>query len=219
MMKAPTHSYRLIGLLLLYVTAPQLALAANSLVCDGDRWVCLGDSITAEDIYPRILARVFAHYHPEAKLTVINSGQGGDTASDNPKKLADRVLKHQPTIVSVMYGMNESINVWHAGRPKEPVLKDYRKGLTYIAHTLRRRGVTVLLLSPTLTDPTCGWSYFDLDGTIPFLRECAAIVHDVAKKEGAIYIPVQEELEAFQQNAPPGVMLRSDGVHVSALGQ
>ncbi len=218
-MKTLTRSYRLIGLLLLSVIAPRLALSANSLVRDGDRWVCLGDSITAEDIYPRILARVFAHYHPEAKFTVINSGQGGDTASDNPQKLADRVLKHQPTIVSVMYGMNESINVWHAGQPKAPVLENYRKGLASIARALKRQGVTVLLMSPTLTDPTCGWSYFDLEGTVPFLRECAAIVRDVAEKEGAIYVPVEEDLEAFQQRLPAGVMLRSDGVHVSALGQ
>jgi lysophospholipase L1-like esterase len=214
-----TPSHRLIGLLVLFVIAPQTALAANSLVRDGDRWVCLGDSITAEDIYPRILARVFAHYHPEAKLTVINSGQGGDTAGDNPQKLADRVLKHRPTIVSVMYGMNEAINVWHAGQPQEPVWKRYRQSLTYIARTLRERGVTVLLMSPTLTDPTCGWSFFDLEGTVPFLRECAGIVRDVAKKEGAIYIPAQEDLEALQQSVPPGVTLQSDGVHVSALGQ
>jgi len=218
-MKTRTTSYCLIGLLLLSLVAPRLALGANSLVHDGDRWVCLGDSITAEDIYPRILARAFAHYHPEAKLTVINSGQGGDTASDNPKKLADRVLKHQPTIVSVMYGMNESINVWHAGQPKAPVLEHYRQGLAYIAHTLKGQGVTVLLMSPTLTDPTCGWTYFDLDRTVPFLRECAAIVRDVAQKEGTIYVPVAEELEALQQRVPAGVSLRSDGVHVSALGQ
>jgi lysophospholipase L1-like esterase len=218
-MKTLAHSCRLIGLLLLSVFAPRLAPAANSLVRDGDRWVCLGDSITAEDIYPRMLARVFSHFHPTAKLTVINSGQGGDTASDSPKKLADRVLKHQPNIVSVMYGMNESINVWHAGRPKQPVLEHYRKGLTYIARTLKERGVTVLLLSPTLTDPTCGWSYFELDGTVPFLHECAAIMREVAEKTGAIYVPVQEELEAFQQSLPSGVLLRSDGVHVSALGQ
>lgn len=218
-MKTQTRSYYLVALLLFWVIAPRPALAANSLLRDGDRWVCLGDSITAEDIYPRILGRVFAHYHPDAKLTVINSGQGGDTASDNPKKLADRVLKHQPTVVSVMYGMNEAINVWHAGQPREPVLERYRKNLSYIARTLKEQGITVLLMSPTLTDPTCGWAYFDLDGTVPFLRQCAAIVREVAEKEGAFYIPVQEEMEAFQQSLPAGVILRNDGVHVSALGQ
>lgn len=204
---------------LLSIVAPQWALSENSLVHGGDRWVCLGDSITAQKIYPRVLGRVFAHYHPEATLTVINSGQGGDTASDNPQKLADRVLKYEPTIVSVMYGMNEAINIWHAGEPKETVQENYRKSITYITRTLREKGVTVLLMSPTLTDPTCGWTYFNLVGTEPFLRDCAAIMRDVAEKEGAIYIPVQEELEAFQQRLPANVILRSDGVHVTAMGQ
>ena len=218
-MKNLPHSYLLLALLLLSTLTPRLVFSATSLVHNNDRWVCLGDSITAENIYPRILGRVFAHYHPDATLTVINSGMAGDTASDDPKKLADRVLKHQPTIVSVMYGMNESINQWHAGAPKEPVQEKYRRSLTYIAHTLKEQGVTVLLMSPTFTDPTCKWTFFNLEGTVPFLRECAAIMRDVAEKEGAIYVPVQEELEAFQQSLPPGVILRSDGVHISALGQ
>ena len=205
--------------LTLALVNPGMSHAAESLVQDGDRWVCLGDSITAQDIYRRMLARAFAHYHPDATLTVINSGQGGDTASDDPQKLANRVLKHKPTIVSIMYGMNEAINAWHRGQPKEPVQARYRAGLTYMARTLKAQGVTVLLMSPTLTDPACGWSYFTLDGSVEFLHECATIMRQVAQQEGVFYVPVQEELEAFQQTLPSGTILRSDGVHVSALGQ
>ena len=215
-MKTPLYRYLLLSL---FLFAPGLVASAESLVHDGDVWVCLGDSITAEDIYPRILRRVFAHYHPEAKFTVINSGVAGDTASDKPEKLTDRVLKYQPTVVSVMYGMNETINQWRTGQPKATVEENYRRNLTYITHTLKEKGVTVLLMSPTLTDPTCGWAYFDLEGTVPVLQECAAIMRDVAEKEGVIYVPVQEELEAFAQTLPPHTSLRSDGVHVSALGQ
>jgi len=215
-MKIFPHRFVLASLFLFLF---QCVSPAESLVHNNDCWVCLGDSITAEDIYPRILGRVFSHYHPEAKLTVINSGVAGDTASDKPEKLAARVLKYNPAIVSVMYGMNETINVWKAGRPKATVMEDYRRNLTYIARTLKEKGVTVILMSPTLTDPACGWCYFNLEGTVPFLRECASVVHDVAEKEGVIYIPVQEEMEAFAQTLPFGFSLRSDGVHVSALGQ
>lgn len=214
-----THTLRLFLVVTLLWAAPGLAPAAESLIHDGDRWVCLGDSITAANIYPPVLERVFAHYHPEASFKVINSGVGGDTASDDPKKLDERVLQHQPTIVSVMYGMNEAINVWKQGDPKAPIQDRYRKNLTYIAHTLKQRGITVLLLSPTLSDPTCGSSYFRLEGTVPFLKECAAIVREVAAKEGVTYIPMQETLAAFDQTQPSGTVLRSDGVHPSALGQ
>ena len=206
-------------LLLLLCLLPLCARAATCLVHPGDRWVCLGDSITAEDTYRRMLGRVFTHYHPDATLTVINSGQGGDTASDNPQKLVDRVLKYNPQVVSVMYGMNEAINAWHRGQPKAPVQARYRSGLTYIARTCKAQGITVLLMSPTLTDPSIGWSYFTLEDTVPFLRECAGIMREVAQAEGVYYVPVQEEFEALQEAQPAGVILRSDGVHVSATGQ
>lgn len=192
--------------------------SADTLGRNNDRWVCLGDSITAMNCYPKVLAAVFKHYHPGATLTVVNSGVGGDTASDDPKKLQDRVLKYDPSIVSIMYGMNEAINTWQPGQPKQPVQEHYRQCLTYMARTLRQKGVTVLLMSPTLTDPTCH-SYFTLEKTVPFLHECAAIMHDVAAREGAFYIPVQEEFEAYQESLPAGVALRADGVHPSALGQ
>jgi lysophospholipase L1-like esterase len=207
--------YLLVCLLLL----PLVGRAATCLVHPGDRWVCLGDSITAEDAYRRMLGRVFAHFHPDAALTVINSGQAGDTASDNPQKLTDRVLKYNPQVVSVMYGMNEAINAWHRGQPKGPVQARYRQGLTYIARTCKAQGITVLLMSPTLTDPGVGWSFFLLEDTVPFLQECARIVREVAETEGVYYVPVQEEFEALQAAQPAGVIFRNDGVHVSAVGQ
>lgn len=191
---------------------------STAFVRDGDRWVFLGDSITAQDIYRQTLERIFQHYHPDATVTFVNSGQAGDTASDDPDKLAKRVLEHQPTIVSVMYGMNEAINNYSKGAPKEKVLEKYRRSLTYIAKTLKEKGVTVLLMSPTLTDPSAH-SYFTLDKSESFLKECAQVVQEVAKAEGAEYIPVQEESAALHESLPLNVMLAPDGVHPSALGQ
>ncbi|MBA3684288.1 MAG: hypothetical protein H0W72_03500 [Planctomycetes bacterium] len=192
--------------------------AAQSLVHDGDRWVCLGDSITAFNCYPPLLARVFAHYHPDATLTIVNSGHGGDTASADPKKLAERVLQYHPTIVSVMYGMNEAINLWGIGQPKEPIQENYRAALTAITRTLRAQGITVLLMSPSPTDVSTH-AYFALDKTDRFLAECADIVRSVAQAEGAHYVPVHEAFTAFQADLPRGVALTGDGVHPSALGQ
>lgn len=193
-------------------------ITPTSLVRDGERWVCLGDSITALNCYPPLLGRVFNHYHPDATLTVINSGQAGDTASADPKKLTERVLKYKPTIVSIMYGMNEAINQWTAERKKESVQEAYRAALTYITRTLREQGITVLLMSPTLTDPSTH-AYATLERTPLFLSECAEIVRSVAQSEGAFYVPVQEDFDLFQDNLPKGIALTADGVHPSALGQ
>lgn len=196
---------------------------AVSLVQDGDCWVCLGDSITAANCYPVVLPRVFKHFHPDANFTVINSGMSGDQASDDPAKLTSRVLKYKPNVVSIMYGMNEAINAWRPVQDKVPatdkalIQERYRKALTYMVRTLKAQGVTVLLMSPTPTDPGAH-SYFKLDRTVSFLRDCAGIMREVAQAEGAHYVPVQEEYVAFQEKLPAGIVLTADGVHPSSLG-
>ena len=58
----------------------------------------------------------------------------------------------------------------------------------YIARTLRERGVTVLLMSPTLTDPTCGWSFFDLEGTVPFLARSVPALYETSQKKRGRFI-------------------------------
>ncbi len=191
---------------------------SSTIVRDNDRWVCLGDSITAMDCYPKLLSAVFKHYHPDATLTVINSGVGGDTASDDPAKLESRVLKYNPTVVSIMYGMNECINSWHPGLPQQPILDRYRASLTYMVRTLKAKGVIVLLMSPTVTDPSCH-TFFTLEKTVPMLHRCADVMRDVAAKDGAFYVPVQEDYVAYQDALPGGIALSADGVHPSSLGQ
>lgn len=213
--------------LLLFVCLLLPALRASaaepkSLLHDGDTWVCLGDSITAANCYPPLLQEVFNHYHGsrpgKGKLTVINSGLAGDIASDSPDKLQKRVLQYNPTVVSIMYGMNEAINYWKPDTDPAPIQDRYRASLTYLARTLRDKGITVLLMSPTPTDPTTH-TYFTLEKTIPFLHQCAAIMRDVAKSEHVFYVPVQEDFEALRDSSPAGISLTADGVHPSSLGQ
>ena len=197
----------------------QAGATDTSFVRPGDRWVCFGDSITAAGTYPRILERTFKHYHPDVEFTVINSGQSGDTATTDEQKFADRILQYRPTVVSVMFGMNEAINIWSKGQPREPVQAGYRAGLSSIARLCKAHGIAVIFMTPTLTDEGCRWALYPLADTVSFLRECNAIMRDVAAKEGIPVVPVQEEFEALQNRLNPAQILRTDGVHPSAPGQ
>jgi len=205
-----------VGLLFVGVT---LNGKETSFVKNGDRWVCYGDSITAAGTYPKILERVLKHYHPEAEFTVINSGQPGDTADTDEKKFAGRILSHRPTVVSVMFGMNESLNCWSKGQPREPSQARYRAGLTSIARQCKAHGIAVIFMTPTLTEEGCGWSLFNLAATVSYLKECNAIMREVADKEGVPVVSVQEEFEAMQERQPAARIFRMDGVHPSSYGQ
>jgi AraC-like DNA-binding protein len=59
----------------------------------------------------------------------------------------------------------------HRISSKEKVQEAYRKALTAITHDLRQKGVTVLLMSPTLTELSAH-SFFALEKSPPFLKEC-----------------------------------------------
>jgi lysophospholipase L1-like esterase len=198
-----------------------LPTAAEGFLRDGDVWVFLGDSITDAGPYRATVERLCRFYHPQAKLTFVNRGVPGALATASAEQFAKARAEDRPTIVSVMTGMNNSINsAWRAGQPMEPALASYRTSILELTRTLKRNGLTVILLSPTLTDERLGWSsMWELAGTEAFLRRCGAIVQEIAAAEGVIYLPAAEEFEAAQRALAPEQVLRHDGVHPHAAGQ
>jgi hypothetical protein len=104
--------------------------------------------------------------------------------------------------------------------PLEPALKGYRESILTLTKTLKANGLTVILLSPTLTDERLGWSsMWELAGTEKFLIQCGNIVKEIAEQEKVIYLPAAEEFEEYQQSLLPEQVLRHDGVHPHAAGQ
>ncbi|MCY3022847.1 MAG: GDSL-type esterase/lipase family protein [Planctomycetota bacterium] len=185
---------------------------------NGDVWVFHGDSITHADTYRRLCARVFRHYHPEANVEFIQAGVWGSASSDLAKRLKEQGRK--PTVVTLMLGMNNAINgAWVKGLPRDPPLAAYRKDLAAFVQKCRAEGAAVILMSPTLADETCRRTFFRVDGANDFLRDCQRVVKEVAAAEGALYVPVQEEFEAFQGTLERHQKLRPDGVHPSSLGE
>jgi len=190
-------------------------LADDSFLQDGDRWLFIGDSITHNDTYRRTVERMVRHFHPEITFETGNMGFSG--ATSGVKVLAQ---EKKPTIVSIMFGMNNSINSdWRYGKPIQPALEAYRKDMTAKAREFKALGAAVILMTPTLTDEGFNTGIYELKGTREFLQQCAQVIREVAAAEGVYWLPVQEEFEAFQQPLAPEQVLRIDGVHPSALGQ
>lgn len=195
--------------------------AQTGFLRDGDVWVFLGDSITDAGPYRATVEKVCRFYHPNAKLTFVNRGVPGSLATASAEQFAKAKAEDRPTIVSVMTGMNNSINsYWREGLPMEPALKSYRESILTITKSLKANGLTVILLSPTLTDERLGWSsMWELSGTAKFLQQCGNIVKDIAEQEKVIYLPAAEEFEEYQQSLLSEQVLRHDGVHPHAAGQ
>ncbi len=198
-----------------------MAQDKNCFLKDGDLWLFMGDSITNADTYRRAVERTVKHYYPQANIRFEQAGRSGALASAGKEQFEKIPEAQRPIIISYMTGMNNSINsAWRKGQPMEAALESYRKSLADFAHAAKANGITVILMSPTLTDESLGWSsVWELGGTAEFLRKCSAILKEVAAAEGVLYVPVAEEFEAFQDTLATQQTLRPDGVHPGSLGQ
>src|SRR5438477_13148730 len=97
-------------LFILLATASPLAAAeppVNFPLHDGDLWVMVGDSITAQHLHSNYFeAFCFARY-PKWTFRFRNSGVGGDTIPKLIARFDWDVAAWKPTVVSVELGMND----------------------------------------------------------------------------------------------------------------
>ena len=73
----------------------------------GARWCALGDSITQEGWYHHFVELFYRTRFPARPLQVVNCGIAGDNAAGALKRLRRDCLDANPTVVSVMLGMND----------------------------------------------------------------------------------------------------------------
>jgi len=79
----------------------------NFLIHNGDRVVIYGDSITDNQLYPRIIEDFVVTRHPDWDVEFWNRGWGGDTAHYYGRFKRD-CLSLQPTIAIICLGMNDA---------------------------------------------------------------------------------------------------------------
>lgn len=135
-----------------------LALPAQQLALkDGDRVVFYGDSITAQRYYTRYVEDFFLTRYPKMNVAFFNAGIPGDNVNggytgDAQLRLKRDLFPHQPTVVTIMLGMNDGFY-----SPFEPKYLDifstgYHKLLDSIQSNLP--GVRITVISPTPYDET-----------------------------------------------------------------
>ncbi|CAN5455794.1 hypothetical protein BH09VER1_BH09VER1_36500 [soil metagenome] len=180
---------------------------------NGDRWLFVGDSITDTDTYRQLLLRVLQHYHPDADLQVGNSAVAGVTSNYQEKR------EFVPTVVTIMLGMNDVIHEdWSFTPDLTAKTENYRKSITEKVRTYKKLGAEVILMTPTYTDERFP-GFFNVAMTRRFLVAFGQVIREVAAAEHCHWVPVGEELEAYQDTLGIDQRVRPDGVHPQGLGQ
>jgi acyl-CoA thioesterase-1 len=184
----------------------------------GQTLVCLGDSITQNDMgYCAMLATLIAASYPERGIRVVNAGIGGHKAPDMLARLERDVLAHRPDWVTVNVGIND---VWHGlefGATGGVPLPVYRATLETLVDTLVRTGTQVVLVPPTVIgeDP-------DSPGNIA-LRGYRAAMREIGAARGLRIAPADLDMDAALASGvagfgEPGKTLTTDGVHLRGPG-
>ena len=124
----------------------------------GDEIVCLGDSITAQGVYEHDLQQVLDAVYPGAKIHVVPHGIGGTRSDAGVGELADYLRDHQPTVVTVMFGVNDT--GWNSADPEKKIIP-YLDGLRKTIALARQHGMPVLLLKETTFSHNAVWSAGD----------------------------------------------------------
>ncbi|MFN9265144.1 MAG: SGNH/GDSL hydrolase family protein, partial [Acidobacteriota bacterium] len=140
---------------ILFALLATTAFAEEFHLKDGDRVVFFGDSITDQRLYTTFTETFAVTRFPGHKITFTHSGWGGDRVTGGAgggiaERLSRDVLAYQPTVVSIMLGMNDG-----RVRPYEQQIFDtYANGYRNLVKELKAKapGVRITAIQPSPYD-------------------------------------------------------------------
>ena len=193
--------------------APQ---PASFVLKPGDRLAIIGDSITEQKLYSRIMETYLTVCMPELAITARQYGWGGETAPGFLSRMTNDCLTFKPTIATTCYGMND-----HGYRAFTPEMGErYRKASTAIVQSFKTHGVRVIQGSPG----SVGWSG-DANAEAKNLSLCELrhIGMDIAAKEHVgfadVFWPmITAGAEGQKRYAPAYAISGGDRVHPGGAG-
>jgi len=185
---------------------------AKRMLNDGDRVVCLGDSITADpEGYVTMARQVIDLADAGGGIEIINAGAGGNTAPDMLTRFREDVLPAKPTWVTISAGCNDAL------RPLS--LPEYSDAMSDMILLAQEAGTQVGLCTPTRFEPS--FIGADPDRLNDQIERYAEWCAQTAGEQDLLLIPMYELTELVHDASEPGdeVWLTSDGVHMSPTGR
>jgi lysophospholipase L1-like esterase len=176
------------ALLLLVLACPQAG---------PERIVFLGDSITDGHTAPLLVRQALGERGPAC----INAGVAGDTAAGMRGRLERDVLPRRPTLVALSMGINDVL--------RNVTPSDYEADVRAISERLRRDGIPLLILTPTILGP----KHAEAEKR---LAEYIAVLRRLASERG--YAVAEVHAAMNEGRAAGRELLEPDQVHLSFEG-
>lgn len=211
--------------------ASAMSLASSGFAAERINIVAFGDSTTAPRLelvlYATLLEQELTRRLP-VPVQVINAGVRGDTTNAAAFRLERDVLAHEPAVVIIQFGINDSaVDVWKTPPATEPrvPLERFRQNLRHFVKAIEGRGAKAVLMTPNplAWTPALQKQYGkppynpqDPDG---FNRTLVAYMAAVREVAAALQVPLVDVAQAHAAHArisPEPLLL--DGIHPNGEG-
>lgn len=202
------------------IYAQQAASPNDFQMVDGDRLVFYGDSITEQRLYSTDIEVFVLTRFPERHVTFFHSGVGGDKVSGGKYgpidlRLHRDVFDHQPTMVTIMLGMNDGY--YRASDPD--ILASYETGYRSIVDAMLKQlpNARLTLLKPSAYDDVTRPALLP-GGYNKVLQQFSGFVGELAAEKhlsvADLNTPVVEVLKnAKEKNTSLDTLLIPDRIH------
>ena len=201
----------------------QAPATAGLLLQKGDRLAIVGDSITEQRRYSRLMETYLTVCAPELAVTVRQYGWSGETAEGFLHRMTNDCLRFRPTVATTCYGMND-----HKYRSyDEKNAQWYRERQTSVVRAFKAAGTRVVLGSPGCVGKMPSWvkaatnTVEDLNLSLCRFRDIdIAIARDEGVRFADVFWPMfTAGVAAKQKYGPDYAVAGTDGVHPGWAGQ
>jgi lysophospholipase L1-like esterase len=188
----------------------------------GDRLAIIGDSITEQKMYSRIIETYLTVCVPELEISTRQLGWSGETAEGFLRRMTNDCLRFKPTIATTCYGMND-----HRYRAYDDAIGNwYRENYSAVARALKSTGARVILGSPGCVGRTPRWApdtnaaVEDLNLNLSQLRNIDIGIAEQEKIHFAdVFWPMlTASFDAHQKFGSDYAVAGKDGVHPDWAG-
>jgi lysophospholipase L1-like esterase len=162
--------------------------------------------------YPVLLAAALLAAYPDRDLRIFNRGVSGNKIPDLVERWETDTIALKPDILSILIGVNDYW--WTRTLGYKGTVESYETGYLALLEATKKRlpDTKIVVLEPfVLRTGSVDATWF------PEFDQRRAVAARVAKKVGALFIPLHE---ALTSTTPPGnpTYWSGDGVHLSIAG-
>ncbi len=159
--------------------------------------------------YVKIAAGKLHLLYPDAELTIINRGVGGNKTADLLARVEEDVVAEKPDVVFLQVGVND---VWCRFSHGEVILPEtFRANYTAIVEKIAAMGAKIYCILPFVLNMG------DKQRFRPYLDAFNAVIRDIAAEHNLPVIPLDEIFTGLTQDIDPS-QFTTDGVHPTHRG-